>query len=137
MSAVALVGVKIRLVHLKALEIKMRKLVLDLSLAQILPEKINKKFLPKSLDSLMCCKLYLNLNIFLFSVDATKETSQLGRLINHSRGAPNLEVVAVVQNRQKRLALISSKTILAGEELLFDYGETRSSALSDLPWLLE
>ena len=85
----------------------------------------------------MCCKLYLNLNIFLFSVDATKETSQLGRLINHSRGAPNLEVVAVVQNRQKRLALISSKTILAGEELLFDYGETRSSALSDLPWLLE
>ena len=42
MSAVALVGVKIRLVHLKALEMRMRKLALDLSLAQILPEEINK-----------------------------------------------------------------------------------------------
>ena len=42
MSAVALVGVKIRLVYLKALEMRMRKLVLNLSLAQILLEKINK-----------------------------------------------------------------------------------------------
>ena len=41
MSAVELVGVKIRLAHMKALEIKMRKLVLDLSVAQILPKKIN------------------------------------------------------------------------------------------------
>ena len=49
MSAVALIGVKIWLVHLKALEMRMRKLVLDLSLAQILPEKINKVFLPKKL----------------------------------------------------------------------------------------
>ena len=49
MSAVELVGVKICLAHLKALEMRMRKLVLDLSVAQILPEKINKVFLPKKL----------------------------------------------------------------------------------------
>ena len=42
MSAVAMVGGKFRLVHLKALEMRMRKLVLDLSLAQILSEEINK-----------------------------------------------------------------------------------------------
>ena len=42
MSAVAMVRGKFRLVHLKALEMRMRKLVLDLSLAQILPEEINK-----------------------------------------------------------------------------------------------
>ena len=35
--------------HLKALEMRMRKLLLDLSVAQILPEKINKIFLPKEL----------------------------------------------------------------------------------------
>ena len=48
-SAVELVGVKILFVHLKAIEMRMRKLVLDLSVAQILPEKINKMFLPKKL----------------------------------------------------------------------------------------
>ena len=48
-SAVELVGVKIWFVHLKALEMRMRKLVLELSVAQILPEKINKMLLPKML----------------------------------------------------------------------------------------
>ena len=49
MTAVEIVGVKIVFFHLKALEMRMRKLVLDLSLAQILPAKINKMFLPKKL----------------------------------------------------------------------------------------
>ena len=48
MSAVALVGVKICLVHLKALEMMMRKLVLDLPLAHVLPEKINKILSPNN-----------------------------------------------------------------------------------------
>ena len=47
MSAVDLVGVKIWFAHLKALKMRMRKLVFDLSVARILPEKINKLFLPK------------------------------------------------------------------------------------------
>ena len=45
MSAVELVGVK----TLKALEMRMRKLVLDLYVAQIFPEKINKISLQKKL----------------------------------------------------------------------------------------
>ena len=49
MSAVELVGVNILFAHLKALEIRMRKLVLDLSVNQILSKKINKRFLPKKL----------------------------------------------------------------------------------------
>ena len=49
MSAVELVGVKICFVHPKALEMRMRKLVLILSVAQILPEKINKMFLSEKL----------------------------------------------------------------------------------------
>ena len=77
------------------------------------------------------------LHILSFSIDATEETGRLGRLINHSRCFPNLEVVAVVQDRRKRLALITKRTIFAGEELLFDYGEKRSAALSYHPWLLE
>ena len=42
LPAVELVKVKIWFARLKALEMRMWKLVLDLSLAQILPEKINK-----------------------------------------------------------------------------------------------
>ena len=49
MSAVELVGVKFWFAHLKALEMRMRKLLLDLPVAQILPEKINKIFFPKKL----------------------------------------------------------------------------------------
>ena len=49
MSAVALIGVKIWLVNLKALEMRMRKLLLDLYLAQILPEKSKKMILLKKL----------------------------------------------------------------------------------------
>ena len=49
MSAVELVVVEIRFAHLKALEMRMRKLVLDLSVAQIIPEKICKMFLSKNL----------------------------------------------------------------------------------------
>ena len=49
MSAVELVGVNFFFAHLKALEIRMRKLVLDLSVAQILPEKIDKRLLTKKL----------------------------------------------------------------------------------------
>ena len=41
MSAVELVGVKIWWVHMKASEMRIWKLVLGLSLGQILPEKIN------------------------------------------------------------------------------------------------
>ena len=44
-----LVRIKIWFAYLKALEMRMRKLVLDLSVAKILSEKINKMFLPKKL----------------------------------------------------------------------------------------
>ena len=48
MSAVDLVGVKIWQTHVKAIGMKMRKLVLGLSLAQILPEEINKILSPNN-----------------------------------------------------------------------------------------
>ena len=44
MSAVELVGVKICWVHVKAREMRMQKLVLGFSVAQILLEKMKKMF---------------------------------------------------------------------------------------------
>ena len=63
MSAVVLVGVKILFAHLKALEMRMLKLVLDLSLAQILPEKISKMFLQKKLGFIDVWRTVHQLNI--------------------------------------------------------------------------
>ena len=42
MSAVELVGVKISYAHVKALEMRLQKFLLSLSVGQIFPEKINK-----------------------------------------------------------------------------------------------
>ena len=47
MSAVDLVGVKILFAHLKALQMRMRKLVLDFSVAQILPREIQQNIFTK------------------------------------------------------------------------------------------
>ena len=49
-SAAELVGVKIWYAHVKALGMRMRKLVLFFSVAQILPEKINKMDFLNSLE---------------------------------------------------------------------------------------
>ena len=62
MSAVDLVGVKILFAHLKALQMRMRKLVLDFSVAQILPEKINKMFLPKNLGFIILTRSVASLD---------------------------------------------------------------------------
>ena len=49
MSAVELVGVKNLYVHVKALGMRMPKLVLGLFVAQVLPKKIKKMLSPNSL----------------------------------------------------------------------------------------
>ena len=50
MSAVAMVEIKICHSHVKALGMRMRKLVLGLSVAEILLEKINKALSPNKLE---------------------------------------------------------------------------------------
>ena len=85
-SVVALVGVKIRLVHLKALEMRMRKLVLNLSLAQILPEKINKMISPNIIGFIDVNRTVIAKNIhysdFADSIDGLRHKDFENRMKN-------------------------------------------------------
>ncbi|KAK4471645.1 hypothetical protein MN116_004594 [Schistosoma mekongi] len=70
-----------------------------------------------------------------YCVDATEETSRLGRLINHSRLKPNCIVKVIPVDGIPRLALFARKPISPGEELLYDYGDRDKESIQLHPWL--
>ena len=69
--------------------------------------------------------------------DATAERREygVGRLLSHSKKAPNLHVSAVLVDGVPRLVLSASKDIVFGAELFFDYGDRRTDALENFAWL--
>ena len=70
-----------------------------------------------------------------FCIDATQESSRLGRLINHSRKNANLEPVALEFQGKATLVFLAARNIPAGAELLYNYGENDPSVLSEFPFL--
>ena len=68
------------------------------------------------------------------SVDATKETNRLGRLINHSK-CGNCQTKLHDIDGVPHLILIASRDIKAGEELLYDYGDRSKASIEAHPWL--
>lgn len=71
---------------------------------------------------------------FFFSVDATKETSRLGRLINHSKNG-NLQPKVHDMNGVPHLIFLASRDLKVDEELLYDYGDRSKEATAAHPWL--
>ena len=69
------------------------------------------------------------------SIDATKESKELGRLINHSKKNSNLRVQILNMNGNIHLIFIASRKLQINEELFFDYNENRSRVLAANPWL--
>ncbi|XP_073716735.1 lysine methyltransferase 5Ab [Misgurnus anguillicaudatus] len=69
-----------------------------------------------------------------YCVDATKETSRLGRLINHSKNG-NLQPKLHEINGVPHLILLASRDIKVDEELLYDYGDRSKEATAAHPWL--
>lgn len=68
------------------------------------------------------------------SVDATKETSRLGRLINHCKTG-NCQTRLHPIDGTPHLILVASRDINAGEELLYDYGDRSKASILAHPWL--
>lgn len=68
------------------------------------------------------------------SVDATKETDRLGRLINHSKNG-NLRTKLHEINGTPHLIFLASRDIKVDEELLYDYGDHSKEAIAAHPWL--
>ena len=72
-------------------------------------------------------------------IDAT-ESKHISRFINHSRRAANLvpELKYLADSKGEETPHIvfrSKRTIHEGEELLFDYGDTRPSVIAANEWL--
>jgi len=56
-----------------------------------------------------------------YSVDATEDNGTLGRLVNHSkRGLARTRVVVVEE--KPHLCLFATDDMIAGQQVLFDYG---------------
>lgn len=68
------------------------------------------------------------------SVDATKETGRMGRLINHSKSG-NCQTKLHDINGVPHLILVASRDIDEGEELLYDYGDRSKASIAAHPWL--
>ncbi|XP_077376717.1 lysine methyltransferase 5Ab [Festucalex cinctus] len=81
-----------------------------------------------------CYMYYFQYQDKTFCVDATQETSRLGRLINHSK-AGNCQTKLHAVDGSPHLILVASRDIEAGEELLYDYGDRSKEAILAHPWL--
>ena len=73
--------------------------------------------------------------MYFYSIDATKDNGRLGRLVNHSRTAPNAITRVQEVDALPRLFLFASKHIKRGEEVLFDYGDRSAEVINNNPWL--
>ncbi|XP_074527371.1 lysine methyltransferase 5Ab [Halichoeres trimaculatus] len=81
-----------------------------------------------------CYMYYFQYQAKTYCVDATKETSRLGRLINHSK-AGNCQTKLHPIDGTPHLILVASRDIAADEELLYDYGDRSKDSILAHPWL--
>lgn len=72
-----------------------------------------------------------------YCIDATAETSRLGRLLNHSKLGGNCYTKLFEVNSKPHLILCASKDIRTGQELTYDYGDRNKVSLESHPWLKE
>ena len=68
-------------------------------------------------------------------IDATAESTRLGRLVNHSQIRCNSTMKKVVFNNKPHLVLVAATNIPSGAEILYDYNERRPRVVADNPWL--
>lgn len=81
-----------------------------------------------------CYMYYFKYGNQQFCVDATPESTRLGRLVNHSRNG-NLLTKTITIDNTPRLVLIAKEDIQTGEEVTYDYGDRSKESLKYHPWL--
>ena len=72
-----------------------------------------------------------------YCIDATAETSRLGRLLNHSKLGGNCHTKLFEINSRPYLILVASRDIRPGEEMTYDYGDRNKSSIESHPWLAQ
>ncbi|XP_041692264.1 N-lysine methyltransferase KMT5A-A isoform X2 [Coregonus clupeaformis] len=81
-----------------------------------------------------CYMYYFQYLSKTYCVDATKESTRLGRLLNHSKNG-NCQTKLHDIDGIPHLILVASRDIEAKEELLYDYGDRSKESISAHPWL--
>jgi [histone H4]-lysine20 N-methyltransferase SETD8 len=74
-----------------------------------------------------------------YAIDATT-SDDASRYVNHSRKDANLVPKAVENVDRPGMPIIvfkAKRNLVAGEELLFDYGDRRPEVVESFPWLLK
>lgn len=79
---------------------------------------------------------YFSINLIykFYSIDATAESSRVGRLVNHSRFGNLVPKVFEVSGLPK-IIFLSKTNIKKGDELTYDYGDRSKVSLLNHPWL--
>lgn len=90
---------------------------------------------PRGKRSLPTLNVITGIVLSTCSVDATKESDRLGRLLNHSRTDANCATRLVSIKDKPYLILETVRDVKAGEELLYDYGERSKDVLQYHQWL--
>uniref|UniRef100_A0A4W5NFS4 [histone H4]-lysine(20) N-methyltransferase n=1 Tax=Hucho hucho TaxID=62062 RepID=A0A4W5NFS4_9TELE len=81
-----------------------------------------------------CYMYYFQYLSKTYCVDATKESTRLGRLLNHSKTG-NCQTKLHDIDGIPHLILVASRDIESEEELLYDYGDRSKESISAHPWL--
>ncbi|KAF0764284.1 histone-lysine N-methyltransferase, H3 lysine-4 specific isoform X1 [Aphis craccivora] len=81
-----------------------------------------------------CYMYYFKYGSTHYCIDATPESSRLGRLVNHSRFGNLIPKVVEVAGLP-RIVLIAKTDIKRDEELTYDYGDRSKKSLINHPWL--
>ena len=68
-------------------------------------------------------------------IDATSETGRFGRLVNHSRVSPNCVTKVFMLGNTPKLILVAKLDMVAGTEVLYDYGDKNKESVKAHPWL--
>lgn len=103
--------------------------LIDLSLAKKREDKYSED------SDVGCYMYYFNHNNRRYCVDATAESGQLGRLLNHSKSHSNCYTKVIGIGKRPYLILMAAGNIKVGEELLYDYGDRSKSSVESHPWL--
>lgn len=94
-----------------------------------------EKFYENHPENYGCFMFYIKHVTGTLCIDATEESAQLGRLINHSKLNPNLRVQIISVDERPRLVFVAKRDIAENEELLFDYNDRRKHIINANPWL--
>ena len=70
-----------------------------------------------------------------YCVDATKQTTRYGCLLNHSKINNNTCTKVYLINDVPHLIFVATEEIEPGMELLYDYGDHRKKSVEFFPWL--